>query len=67
MIFSDKKSIPDYPFVLNLNDTGTPCNPALIFPLERIKNSSPAPAFKILGVFIDEHLTFNFHVNCHVY
>ena len=62
MIFSNKKSIPDFPFVLDGNDFGTPTNPDLIKPLERIKNSSSTPAFKILGVYMDEHLTFNYHV-----
>ena len=63
MVFSNKKFIPDFPFVLNCNDVGDESSdPNLVIPLERIKNSSSTPAFKILGVFMDEHLTFNYHI-----
>ena len=63
MVFSNKKFIPDFPFVLNFNEVGNESSdPNLVIPLERIKNSSSTPAFKILGVFMDEHLTFNYHI-----
>ena len=35
-----------------------------IYPIERITNESrPNPAFKILGVWLDENLTFDFHIS----
>ena len=61
IVFSNKKFIPDFPFVLNFNDVDAPSDSNLIMPLERIKNSSSTPVFKIMGVFMDEHLTFNYH------
>ena len=62
MVFSNSKTIPDFPFVFNCNDIGSPVNYDLIKPLERIKNTSPIPAIKILGVYVDEYLSFNYHV-----
>ena len=41
-------------------------NPLLITPLERIHNSHTNPnlrAYKLLGIYLDENLTFNFHTN----
>ena len=37
-----------------------------ITPLERIHNLHPDPnlrAYKLLGIYLDEHLSFNFHTN----
>ena len=62
MVFSNNKTIPDFPFVFNCNDIGSPVNYDLIKPLERIKNTSPIPAMKILGVYVDKYLSFNYHV-----
>ena len=40
-----------------------PINPELIYPIERIHNNSiPCPAYKILGVYVDENLTFDYHI-----
>ena len=63
MIFHPKgKIIPDLRFVFNDNDLDGIINPDLIHPLERIhKNSKPHPAFKILGVYFDENLSFDYH------
>ena len=50
MAFSNNKTISDFPFVFNCNNIGSLVNYDLIKPLERIKNTSPIPAMKILGV-----------------
>ena len=61
MVFSNHRSIPEFRFVFNNNDlTGTQ-NPNLIYPIERVSNKSQIPAVKMLGVYLDEHLSFNFH------
>ena len=60
MIFSNRKNVPDFPFVFNSNDLDC-TNAELINPLERITNSSEVPAIKILGVYIDEFLSFDYH------
>ena len=49
-------------FVFDNNDLNCSINPDLIHPVERIKNSSTCPAYKVLGIFIDENLTFDYHV-----
>ena len=61
MVFSNNKKIPNFPFVFNNNDLDSGTDLSLITPIERISNSSKTPAFKMLGVYLDEHLTFNFH------
>ena len=61
MVFSNHRSIPELRFVFNNNDlTGTQ-NPNLIYPIERVSNKSQIPAVKMLGVYLDEHLSFSFH------
>ena len=61
MIFHSKnKIIPHFDFQFNNNDFGGR-DPNLIFPIERIHNNSKVPAFKLLGIFLDENLTFNYH------
>ena len=60
MIFSNKKQISEFNFVFNNNDIGRN-NPDLITKLERISNASSVPYFKMLGVYLDEHLTFDHH------
>jgi len=45
---------------------GTNSNPSLISPLERIHSNHPDPDhrhYKLLGVLIDENLTFQSHIN----
>jgi hypothetical protein len=53
--------------VFNSNDMNTnPPNPALVQKLERIHNKHNDPkmqTFKLLGVFLDEHLTLNKHID----
>jgi hypothetical protein len=53
--------------VFDSNDTNVnPSNPALVQKLERIhtKHNNPnMQSFKLLGVFLDEHLTLNKHVD----
>ena len=67
MIFHPKgKIIEDVNFVFNNNDPDPirPDDPSLIYPIERIHNfSKPHPAYKILGVFLDENLTFDYHIS----
>ena len=64
MIFHPKgKKIPDVNFVFNNNDLNEIVNTELIYPIERIHNNTvPHPAYKILGVYIDENLTFDYHL-----
>ncbi len=64
MIFHPKnKFVPDVDFFFNNNDIDKPENPDLIYPIERILNSSKVPAYKVLGVYIDENLSFDFHIS----
>jgi len=66
MIFHKKgKLIPnDLKFCFNNNDLNGFQDPNQIYDIERICNlSRPNPAFKILGVWLDENLNFDFHVS----
>ena len=64
IIFSNKKKIADFPFHFDQNDIAcTASSPDLITPLERISNHSVNPSVKLLGVYFDEHLTFDTHVD----
>ena len=64
IIFSNKKTVPDFPFVLNQNDVECSISDSsLISPIERITNKSKTPFIKLLGVHFDENLTFEFHVD----
>ena len=63
IVFHPKnKNIPTFPFVFNENDINGPQNPDLIHSIERITNFSKIPAYKMLGVFLDENLTFEYHI-----
>ena len=64
MIFHPKGKYvdPNLNFIFHNNDLNCSINPDLIHPVERIKNSSTCPAYKVLGIFIDENLTFDYHV-----
>ena len=65
MIFHPKgKIIPNINFVFNNNDLDVPESPDLIHPIERITNQSKVPAIKLLGVYLDENLTFDYHFKC---
>ena len=51
--------------VFNNNEIGQPDSPELIFPLERCHNENPAKehrTYKLLGVYFDEYLSFDQHV-----
>ena len=61
MVFSNMKTVPNFPFVFNSNDINCREDDKLIKPLERISNTSTTPAIKILGVYLGEHLTFDYH------
>jgi hypothetical protein len=48
--------------VFNNNEIGTPNNPNLITPIDRIYTKNPNKkdrSFKLLGILLDENLTFN--------
>lgn len=62
MIFHNKKSIPEVQFYFNNNDIGFN-DPSLIHKLEIVNNKSDQPAIKMLGVYLDENLSFQFHIN----
>ena len=63
MVFHLKqKPVPYFNFVFNNNDINAYQNPSLVSSIERITNESEIPAYKMLGVFLDENLTFNYHV-----
>jgi hypothetical protein len=53
----------DCNLVYNNNVPGQPEDPTLISPIDRISNDSPETSFKLLGVFIDEYLSFNDHIS----
>jgi hypothetical protein len=47
------------------NDIGTHLDPSKIFKLDRITASNPNPAdrhYKLLELYLDEHLSFDYHV-----
>ena len=47
----------------NNNELGKPENPNLIFDIERIHNQGMTKSFKLLGVLLDEYLTFDSHID----
>ena len=49
--------------VFNSNELGTPNDPAKIFTIERIFNQGTTKSFKLLGVLLDEYLSFDAHIN----
>jgi hypothetical protein len=53
----------DCVLVLNSNEPGLPEDPALISPLERIFNEGQESHFKLLGVLLDEYLSFDGHIS----
>jgi len=49
--------------VFNNNKIGKFQDPLLIFPIERIHNQGVTKVFKLLGVLLDEYLSFDAHIN----
>jgi hypothetical protein len=49
--------------LFNSNEPGHPVDPALISPLERIFNEGQECHFKLLGVLLDEYLSFDAHIS----
>jgi len=52
--------------VYDENEIGCPFNPDLVTTLERYHNNHQKPdcrTYKLLGIYLDEHLTFDLHVN----
>jgi hypothetical protein len=49
--------------VFNNNVPGHPEDPTLIIPIDRISNEGAETSFKLLGVLIDEYLSFNEHIS----
>jgi hypothetical protein len=59
-----KQINPDHcRIVFNSNEIGQPVNPDMIKPIERIHNEGNEKSFKLLGVYLDEYLSFNDHVS----
>ena len=53
----------DCVIIYNSNEIGAPDpDPALISPIERIHNEGRETSFKLLGVLLDEFLSFNDHI-----
>jgi hypothetical protein len=58
-----KQINPDHcRIVFNINEIGHPVNPDLIKPIERVHNEGDETNFKLLGVYLDEYLSFNDHI-----
>jgi hypothetical protein len=57
--------LQDSNLVFNNNEIGRTPDPNLVTPIERICNSNVNPSsrtYKLLGVYLDEHLSFDHHV-----
>ena len=55
---------PDKGIVYDENEMGMPRNESKITPLVRIYNDNPDPCnrtYKLLGLYLDEHLSFDYH------
>jgi hypothetical protein len=44
-------------------EIGLPNDPALISPIERVHNEGRKTSFKLLGILLDEYLSFNDHIS----
>jgi hypothetical protein len=49
--------------VFNSNEIGQAVNNELIKPIDRIHNAGTEKSFKLLGVHLDEYLSFNAHIS----
>ncbi len=53
----------DCHLVYNGNEVGVPEDPNLAYEIERIHNEGETKNFKLLGVLLDEYLTFDDHIS----
>jgi hypothetical protein len=53
----------DCRLLFNGNEIGKPEDPSLIYEIERIHNEGSLTSFKLLGVLLDEYLSFDDHIN----
>jgi hypothetical protein len=53
----------DCKIVYNSNEVGSHDDPSLILPIERIHNEGTTKNFKLLGVLLDEFLSFDSHID----
>jgi hypothetical protein len=49
--------------VYNSTEIGLPDDPNMIYPIERISNVSSEKSFKLLGILLDENLSFKSHID----
>jgi hypothetical protein len=49
--------------VYNDNNLGMPEDPNLVFPLSQIHNDGEEKCFKLLGILLDEYLSFDAHID----
>jgi hypothetical protein len=63
MLFSNSPNVKamQINLFINFNNHGED-DKSLIFPIERISNSSHVPAIRFLGVYFDENLNFKYHI-----
>jgi len=53
----------DCHLVYNSTEIGYETDPLLVSPIERVHNNGAEKSFKLLGVYFDEYLSFDAHVN----
>jgi hypothetical protein len=53
----------DCNLVYNSTELGLETDSSLVSPIERVHNNSAKKSFKLLGVYFDEYLSFDAHVN----
>jgi hypothetical protein len=53
----------DCRLVFNSNEIGKPEDPSQIFEIERVYNDGHTKSFKLLGVLLDEYLSFDDHID----
>ena len=59
---SKKIDMTNLQIVFNSNEPNELQNPEKIIPLERISNEQPVKYYKLLGVLLDEYLSFDFYI-----
>ena len=63
MVFHPKQtSTPDFQFHFNNNHINSSPDLTRIFPIERISKMFKVLAFKMLGIYFDENLSFDYHI-----